>query len=165
MEILARARLRLLNPKGSVSGSALGGMVKSLSGRHLVTTFGAQIAMLGLGAFSGVMAARLLGPAGRGEFAALVLWPSTLISLAGMGMNQSVVFHSGRNLYTLPEIWTTSTVIGLGQSAAVMLVGILVLPLTLRNYSHTVSHLSLIFLITMPLALFNYPGNILQGKL
>lgn len=136
--------------------------------RDLAGTFLAQAGILGIGTFTGVLSARLLGPQGRGELVALTLWPLTLIYLATMGMNQSIVFHSGRNLYSLSEIWTSSLVIGLVQSLAVILTGLLILPLTLRNYSHSVSHLGLLFLITMPLLLFqgsSYVTNILQGKL
>ncbi|PYU96020.1 MAG: hypothetical protein DMG25_02915 [Acidobacteria bacterium] len=143
-------------------------LFRSRSRTDLGLTVLAQLSLLALGALTGVLSARVLGPQGRGELAALTLWPLALISLATLGMNQSIVFHSGRNLYSLSEIWTSSAVIGLGQSLAVILVGLLVLPLALRNYSPSVKHLGLLFLVIMPLLLFqgsSYPANIVQGKL
>jgi O-antigen/teichoic acid export membrane protein len=132
----------------------------------LVETLIAQVGLLALGAFTGVAAARLLGPQGRGELAALTLWPSTLVILAALGMNQAIVFYAGKQRYGTSEVWTASTIIGMLQSALVLLVGFLVVPLALRGYSESVKHLALIFLCSCPaLLLSGYPGNLLQGKL
>ena len=80
------------------------------------STLVAQLGVLGLGTFTGVAAARLLGPQGRGELAALILWPSVLVMLFSLGMNQAIVFHTGQQRDGIPEVWTASTLIGLVQS-------------------------------------------------
>jgi O-antigen/teichoic acid export membrane protein len=140
--------------------------LESRLGGHLTTTLIAQVAILAFGALSGVVAARLLGPQGRGELAALTLWPSMLVSLVAMGINQAIVFNTGRRRWALSEVWTGSTIIGLGQSLLVVLVGLPVISLALRQYSSGVRDLALLFLAASPLVILGgYPGNILQGNL
>jgi O-antigen/teichoic acid export membrane protein len=140
--------------------------LKSRLAGHFTSTFVAQVAILGFGAVSGVAAARLLGPQGRGELAALTLWPTMLVSLAAMGINQAVVFNTGRRLWSLSEVWTASTMIGLGQSILVVAVGLPVISLALRHYSSGVRNLAWVFLAASPLVILSgYPGNLLQGTL
>ncbi len=125
-----------------------------------------QGGVLALGAFTGVASARLLGPTGRGELAALTLWPSVLIFLGSLGLNQSVVFHTGQRRFTTSEIWTASAALGVAQSLVVIAAGLFILPMALREYSPLVRNLGIVFLSTSPLIiLLGYPANLLQGKL
>src|ERR1017187_7702985 len=130
------------------------------------STLFAQLVALGLGTFTGVAAARLLGPQGRGELAALVLWPSVLVMLFSLGINQAVVFHAGQKLYGISEVWTASLFVCVMQCLLVVMVGLLVVPRALHAYSPETRHLALIFLATTPLLMFSgYPSSLLQGKL
>jgi len=131
-----------------------------------VSTLITQLILLGLGTFTGVASARLLGPLGRGELAALILWPSVLVMLFSMGVNQAIVFHVGQNRDSVSEVWTATILIGLVQSLCVILVGLVVVPLALHRYSPEVRHLALVFLFSTPFLLFSgYPANLLQGRL
>jgi len=133
---------------------------------NFAMTAGAQVAILAIGGLTGVIAARLLGPQGRGELAALTLWPSMLVLLASMGINQAIVFYTGRRQDTVSQVWAGSTLIGLLQSACVVAAGFLLIPLALAHYSEGVRHLSLAFLAASPLVVLGgYPANLLQGKL
>jgi O-antigen/teichoic acid export membrane protein len=145
-------------------------VVQSLWAKHFAGGFGstllAQMVVLGLGTFTGIAAARLLGPQGRGELAALILWPSVLVMLFSLGINQAIVFHTGQNHQGISEVGTAAALIGLAQSLAVVLVGLLVIPLALHRYSPEVRHWALIFLFSAPFLMFSgYPANLLQGKL
>jgi O-antigen/teichoic acid export membrane protein len=126
----------------------------------------AQLIILGLGTFTGIAAARLLGPQGRGELAALILWPSVLVMLFSLGINQALVYYTGQQRHGISEVSTAATLIGLVQSLCVVLVGLLVVPLALHRYSLEVRHLALIFLFSTPFLIFSgYPANLLQGRL
>ncbi len=130
------------------------------------STLGAQILILLLGAGTGVMSARLLGPQGRGELAAAVLWPTALLMLGSMGLNQSVVFHTGRKLFPAAEIWTGGLGLAALQSAGVILAGLVVLPLVLRSYSREVQVSAHALLFTAPIMLFSgCASSVLQGRL
>ena len=134
--------------------------------RHLSVTAVLGGMNLGLGAVTGLMAARLLGAAGRGELAALTIWPMALISLAAMGINQAIVFHTGKRSFTFSEVWTGSTIIGVAQSALVLAVGLVLIPIALRRYPPQVTTLSLVSLGACPLIILSgYPANLLQGKM
>jgi O-antigen/teichoic acid export membrane protein len=132
---------------------------------NVAITLVGQVGIIGLGTFTGVMAARLLGPQGRGELAALTLWPSLLVFLSGMGINQSVAFHMGQRRYGPNELCTASTVFGLAVSLCVFLVGLVVVPLALTQYSPNIRSLALVFLAASPLIwLGGVPSSIMQGR-
>ena len=140
-------------------------LLKSPFRRDLTGTFLVQAGLLGVGALSGILSARLLGPVGRGELTALTLWPSTLIFLSHLGVNTALVFHVGKQRFGLPEVWTASTLLGAVQTVLVLLVGLAVLPLALRAYPARVLHLSIIFLGFAPIIIFGgQPSAIFQGQ-
>jgi O-antigen/teichoic acid export membrane protein len=133
---------------------------------HLTTTAAAQACSLGLGVVTGVLAARLLGPEGRGYLAALCLWPMTIVFLVSMGINQAIVYFLGQKTWTLSEIWTASTIVGLAQSAVAICVGLVAIPFALHHYSHDVQTLCFAVLLASPaIILGGFPANILQGHL
>jgi O-antigen/teichoic acid export membrane protein len=134
--------------------------------RNFATTVGGQATVLGLGVFTGIASARLLGPQGRGELAAVTLWPIALVFLASFGLNQAIVFHTGKQRFPVPEIWTATVVAWMVQSVAVLGLGRILIPLLLRHYSAETRHLSLLFLVFAPLIIFaGYPASLLQGLL
>ncbi|HEY6291296.1 MAG TPA: oligosaccharide flippase family protein [Terriglobia bacterium] len=134
--------------------------------RHLVTTLGGQATVLALGVFTGIASARLLGPQGRGELAAVTLWPLILVLLTSLGLCQAIVFHTGKRRFAPGEVWTAAVIIWLLQSLAVLLLGAVVIPLALRHYSPDTRHLALLFLAFSPILIFvGYPASLLQGQL
>lgn len=141
-------------------------MFKEYLRQGFVGTVIAQGSLLGVGTFTGILVARILGPGGRGELAALILWPSVLVMLASFGTNQAIVYYTGRNSYGVSEIWTASMLIAFTQSVCVISAGLLVIPSVLREYSLEVRHLALVFLFATPfLIISGYPASLLQGKL
>ncbi len=107
----------------------------------------------------------MLGPVGRGELAALILWPSALGSLASFGIGQAIVFHAGRQEHGSSEVCTAGMVIGFVQTLVILLAGVLLIPIALKHYSPEVRYLSLLFLITMPTFWLSvYPASFFQGR-
>jgi len=60
-------------------------------------TMGTQGLILCANLGTGVIMARLLGPHGRGEFAAVSIWPQLLAMMATAGLNGAIVFRMRRN--------------------------------------------------------------------
>ena len=140
--------------------------LKSRLANGFASTLFAQMVVLGLGTFTGVASARLLGPEGRGELAALILWPSVLVMLFSLGINQAIVFHTGQKRDGVSQVTTAAALIGLAQSLGVVLAGLAVIPLALHRYPPEVRHLAVLFLFSTPfLMLSGYPANLLQGRL
>jgi O-antigen/teichoic acid export membrane protein len=125
----------------------------------------AQFALLAFGIISGTISGRLLGPQGRGELAAIMLWPTAFVFLASLGLNQAIVFHTGKRRYSISEVWSTACAIGLVQSLVVAAIGFALMPVLLRHYSTHVQRLGIMFLIATPVLLFSgYPGSVLLGQ-
>lgn len=134
--------------------------------RNLITTAGGHAAVVGLGVFTGIASARLLGPQGRGELAAITLWPTILVLVASLGISQAIVFHVGKRRFALAEVWTAALVLWLIQSLAVLAAGWVLLPIVLRHYTPETRHLGLLFLAFTPLVMIGgYPTSLIQGCL
>jgi len=141
-------------------------LLRSRFRRDLAGTLLAQAGILGIGALTGVLSARLLGPTGRGELTALTLWPLTIFFLCGLGIESALVFHVGKRLFSMPELWTASTVVSIMEAVAAILIGLLVIPLALRAYPEDVRRLALLFLFFAPVVILSgQPAFIFQGKL
>ena len=67
-------------------------MQPSESVRKASGTFLANIALYVLAAATGPLAARLLGPDGRGALAAIQLWPGAIATVAMLGLPDSIAY-------------------------------------------------------------------------
>ena len=131
---------------------------------HYGSTFVGQGLTLGLGILTGILSARMLGPVGRGEYAAIIIWPMGIASFLGFGINQAVVFYLGQREITPSEGATAVTAIGMIQSVISVAIGLLVVPIVLAKYSPEVQHLGILFVLLTPaLILGGYPANVFQG--
>lgn len=83
-----------------------------LSGQIVVTT-GTNVALIALGLFTGSLAAHLLGPLGRGQLAAIQLWPMTAAALGSGGLLEAITYFCGRDRDHSREVVST----GLGLLA------------------------------------------------
>lgn len=113
----------------------------------LLTTGLLQLANLG----SGLLAARLLLPDGRGALAVAILWPTTLAYLLLIGLNDAVLFYSANRQEQPERVFAAGLWLGLGFSAIAMLVGYgLVIPLAYRQYSAEIRDLAGVLLLIIP---------------
>jgi O-antigen/teichoic acid export membrane protein len=85
-----------------------------------------SIALLGIG--TGVLAARLLGPDGRGELAALMTWPQMIAALGFMSLGDAVVTTAGVNRQRRPSEIGAAFVIAAVLFGLVSVVGYGILP-------------------------------------
>lgn len=132
--------------------------------KHYGATVFSQGLLLGLGAVTGILAARVLGPTHRGEFQAVVIWPLAIGSLITLGMPQSIAFYVGRKAYSISETVTAVGVIALVQSVLSILIGLIAVHFALARYSPAVQHLGFIFVLFTPVfILTGYPATLFQG--
>ena len=104
--------------------------IASLGGTTLSN--GATV-LLGVGA--GVTLARSLGPAGRGELAAALLWPWVLSLFAEMGLGYAFCFFSAKYESRFDDLWTTALACGFGLGGIAILAGVVILPWVGRGWS------------------------------
>jgi O-antigen/teichoic acid export membrane protein len=100
---------------------------------HAAVTAGANIILAMLGTASGVFAARLLGPSGRGELAAIQTWPSFVASIALLGMPEAVVYYSAREPSEAGRYVGSAAAIGFLCAGPFMLFGYLLMPMMLHS--------------------------------
>lgn len=134
-----------------------------------ISTFVARVISFLLSIIITIIIARILGPTGKGIWAALVLVPTMTYALLNLGIESSNVYFLGRRKYSINQIITNSF-----QIAFVVLLIIFFIYFVgferIYNFlagkypGFTPRHLYL-----MPLALpfvfiFNYMNGVLQGK-
>src|ERR1039458_3929627 len=140
-------------------------MMLRMTFREYAGTISTQGGLLALGVVTGVLSARLLGPAGRGELAAVTIWPLALVFLSSLGINQAIVYYTGKRAYSVSQIHTASLTVGIAQAIAVLAIGSILLPFSLRQYSSSVRMVGFLLLASTPaLILSGYPASIFQGQ-
>lgn len=121
------------------------------------------IAMIGVG--TGIAAARILGPEGRGELAAILLWPMTIGTLAPLGIPEALVYFTAREPRSAGRFLGSSLALGLALSLIAILASYLVLPVLLSAQSTRVLDTARVLLFMIPvLVLGGLPLYLLRGK-
>lgn len=95
--------------------------------RAYAQTFAATAAIRCMGVVSGVLAARLLGPAGRGEMAVIIFLPMLLVPLGELELPRSLAYEVSRVEKIPRGVMATSfwLAAGLGLVQAALLAGLL----------------------------------------
>jgi O-antigen/teichoic acid export membrane protein len=150
------------------TSEAISGNLDATDKRAFVKHYGSTVVgqgfLLGLGTLTGILAARMLGPVGRGEYAAIIIWPLAIAGFLALGINQAIAFNVGRRAFTVSEVATATTAIGLVQGFLSVVIGLLVVHFALAKYSPTVQHLGIVFVLFTPaLLLSGNPANLFQG--
>jgi len=102
--------------------------LRHLSGNGLAGTTVNQAFVLLAGIGSGVTLARSLGPAGRGELAAVLLWSGILGLFGDMGLGFAFSYYSGKMKERIDEFWTLSISSGLLIGGVLALAGWIAIP-------------------------------------
>jgi len=119
-----------------------------------------------LGLINSIVISRSLGPGGRGELAATLLWPGLLIYLSSMGLIVAAVYFSSQASARPQVLLNNLIAFGVLLSALAIPIGFFALPWLLRSQSSAVVHASRWYLAVIPLSLLNQFGlGILQGRL
>lgn len=108
-----------------------------------------QLANIG----SGVLAARILQPHGRGELAVIFLWPILLATIGQLGLADAMAYLASRKEYASDRLYGT----GLGMAALLSLIlvgiGFLLIPRILTIQRPIVVQLARMYLLFIP---FNF---------
>lgn len=110
------------------------------------------IGLTALTALSGVLAARALGVAGRGELAAIQIWATQLTPVAMLGLSESLVYFAARKRDEIPSLMATAIMIGLAGSVVAGIAGLFLIPWTLTTSSGRLVGAATTFLLAIPLA-------------
>lgn len=123
----------------------------SLFGSQLALTLATNITMAGISLISGILLARVLGPRGRGELAAIQTWPTILATLAMIGIPEALVYYSARGKYNAGQYLTTGILISLVMCIPIGIISYIVLPYLLAAQSAQVIGFARIYLWILPI--------------
>ena len=114
--------------------------------RAAALTLVTQGAVILLNMGTGILTARVLGPAGRGVFAAVTLWPQFLSTLAVLGIPSALVyFLRSREPAERDRIISAAVLLALAASSVATLLGCVIVSVTMGHYGRDYVLLSLFF--------------------
>ena len=123
-------------PDAELASGAAGPMVGTFATTGVIQLVQAVI---------GVLLARILGPADRGELAAVILWPTLLTVIGSIGIAQSSTYHAARASRLGLVVGSTLVIIAVDSMLLVAL-GWVILPLALGGHDPQVVHDGQLFL-------------------
>jgi len=99
----------------------------------LTGTAVATAAILASGVITGLVAARSLGPDGRGQLATVTVWAGTFLYAGTFGLPDAVSYFSAREPASSDRAWATGQVLAAGLAVLVMFAGWWLIPLILSG--------------------------------
>lgn len=118
-----------------------------------------RVIILVLQAGTGILTARVLGPAGRGELAAMILWPLLVASVTTLGVPSSLIYYLRHRPQERRALIGNGFVMATLLGSVAACIAALILPWWLRQYSPEVIHAAQWFLITVPLCSITLAGR------
>jgi O-antigen/teichoic acid export membrane protein len=119
-----------------------------------------------LGLINSILLSHWLGPIGRGEIAAAMLWPGLLIYLSSMGLIVSSMYFSSVPDARPRVVLNNAILMGLLLSGVALPLAFIALPILLKSQSAYVISASRAYLIVIPLSLITQFGmGVLQGRM
>jgi len=94
-----------------------------------------RIITIGLSLINGVVVARCLGPIGRGDQAALIMWPQVVPAALTFGIPYGLLYHARNSPMQRQQLYGTSFFIAIVLGFASTLIGAYGVPLWLHHYT------------------------------
>jgi O-antigen/teichoic acid export membrane protein len=120
--------------------------------RDFASTTATNLLISVVNVVTGILVARLLNPAGRGELAAILNWPTLLGMLTTLGMTEALVYFPARERTRAGRYLGTSLVLAMSASVVLVVVGWLVMPILLAAQDPSVVSGARWYLLQVPVA-------------
>jgi enterobacterial common antigen flippase len=118
-------------------------------------TLMARLFIIAINVATGVITARSLGANGRGELAAMTLWPQFLAYTLTLGLPSAVIYNFKRHPEAESSLFSATLLLSSGLGVVASLVGVVFMPQWLSQYSPMVIQIAQGFMVTAPLALWS----------
>jgi len=117
--------------------------------------------------FTGLLAAWYLLPDGRGELAAVILWPDLIAELGNLGLHDALLFRAATRSATPRELFAASMALISGLSVLLIAIGIAIFPLVFQGHSPEIQTIALVFLCAYLPTYFTslFTSGMFQGHL
>lgn len=135
--------------------------------RDAVSSLTATVVIQASNIVSGIFLARYLQPDGRGELAAVMLWPTVIAAIGIFGLHEAIAYHAARRLHGGRAILRGGLLIGGLLSLALMPIGAVVVSLVFPEHeADEVRHAAYLYLLFIPLTFFGqFLVALFQGSL
>ena len=136
--------------------------MRSLIARTLITNSGINA----IGMVNSILLSRWLGPIGRGEIAAAMLWPGLLIYKSSVGLIVAATYFSSLANSKPRIVLNNSFIMGLILGGAAVPIGFVLMPWLLKSQSAAVIATSRWYLVVIPISLLSqFALGVLQGRM
>ena len=147
-------------PSSSMPGASPRQDPKSQRGfRAMAETLISKFAIQGINAGTGIITARALMPAGRGQLAAMILWTSILASFTSFGVPTSLIYFFRRHHEDRDRIVATGLIMSLVTGMLATLLGVLFIPHWMGQYPPGTVRAAQWFMIVTPITAVTLAGK------
>ena len=129
------------------------------SATAVIQSVGAKFMIIGINAATGIITARSLGASGRGELAAMILWPVLLGSALTLGVPSALTYQLRHRPEQRSQLIGTALGIAFLMAVLGILVSFFFLPSWLSQYSPRTIMFARVYLLSMPLTTLLLAGR------
>ena len=121
----------------------------------------------GVNIITGLLAARLLLPEGRGELAAIILWAGIIAELGNLGLHDALLYRSATRSASPRSLFAASMALIGALSVVLIAVGLVVVPMIFESHSAEMRTIAIIFLCAYMPTYFTslFTSGMFQGNL
>lgn len=148
-----------MSTSAEVTPSIVGAVRVRKGSRAVAHSIFSKVIILVLQAGTGILTARALLPVGRGELAAMILWPLFVASVTTLGVPSSLIYYLRHRPEQRQRLIATSFFMATALGIVSAMIAALVLPWWLRQYSPSIIHAAQWFLITVPICSVTLAGR------
>lgn len=124
----------------------------------IVQTFLSKILILGANMATGIITARFLGAAGRGDLAVMILWPQFLAYLLTFGLPSALIYHIRSHQSEKSQLFSAAFWLGLVLGCLATGIGVIFIPQWLSQYPNSVIRSAQWFMLASPISLLSLIG-------
>ncbi|WP_127490880.1 oligosaccharide flippase family protein [Paenibacillus glycanilyticus] len=132
---------------------------------YMAQIFASNVFILVLNMLTGIIVARYLGPEGRGEQAAMIMWPQLLSYVVTLGLPSSIVYYMKQKGSQQGSLYVASLWMCFTLGIFSMIGGLFFLPEWMKGYSPGKVEFACWALILIPFSLLGVINNaVLQAR-
>ncbi len=133
---------------------------------NLLLTFITSSALQGIAVLTGILTPRMLGPTGKGELTAVIIFPAMLSLVGSLGLVEAINYFTASGESSKGKVLATGLYIGFFQSIILISIGWLLTPVFLQHQGEDLIRFGRYYLLVIPINLFAlYYQAYLGGKL
>ncbi|UNK18766.1 oligosaccharide flippase family protein [Paenibacillus sp. N3/727] len=120
---------------------------------NVLQIFASNVFILGINVLTGIMIARYLGPEGRGEQAAIIMWPQFLAYCLTLGIPSALVYYMKKKDGNQGSLYITALYMSVILGCAAIVIGAFLIPFWMKGYSQEVIEFATWALVMSPIAM------------